>query len=180
MQQLFEILSVVGNHGCGSGRWKQKRLISDFLWKWKHFDEKDWKQKWTRKWLILSRAGSKKIPKVRKWKRTQKHKTSRGAGSWSIKNLTASTSLLATLAKFLREKGFSKGKSKLSYLGNERSLKAQMWWSWSSNLSKLFKRKPSKYIFDGNVLLICLPQYNCNPLFWNSWHQKKIALKKCK
>ena len=27
MQQLFEILSVVGNHGCGSRRWKQKRLI---------------------------------------------------------------------------------------------------------------------------------------------------------
>ena len=167
MQQLFEILSVVGNHGCGSGRWKQKRLISDFLWKRKHFDEKDWKQKRTRKWLILSEAGSKKIPR---W----------GSGSWSIKNLTASTSLLATLTKFLREKGFSKGKSKLSYLGNERSLKAQMCWSWSSNLSKFFERKPSKYIFDGNVLLICLPQYNCNPSFWNSWHQKKIALKKCK
>ena len=81
MQQLFEILSVVGNHGCGSGRWKQKRLISDFLWKRKHFDEKDWKQKRTRKRLILSGAGSKKIPKVRKRRRTQKHKTSRGAGS---------------------------------------------------------------------------------------------------
>ena len=81
MQQFFEILSVVGNPGCGSRKWKQKRLISDFLWKRKHFDEKDWKQKRTQKGLILSEAGSKKIPKVRKQKRTQTHKTSRGAGS---------------------------------------------------------------------------------------------------
>ena len=65
-----------------------------FLWKRKHFDQKDWKRKQTLKRLILSEAGSesKKIPKVRKRKRTRKHKTSR-AGSESIKNLTVSTSL---------------------------------------------------------------------------------------
>ena len=67
-----------------------------FLQKRKHFDEKDWKRKQNRKRLILSRAGSgsKKIPKVRKRKQTRKHKTSRGAESGSIKNLTASTFLI--------------------------------------------------------------------------------------
>ena len=68
----------------------------NFLWKRKHFDERDWKQKPTRKRLILIRSWkrNKKIPKVRKRKRTRKHKTSRGAESGSIKNLTASTSLV--------------------------------------------------------------------------------------
>ena len=63
--------------------WKQKLEAVNFLWKRKHFDERDWKRKRTRKRLILSQAGSgsKKIPKVRKRKRTRKHKTSRGAGS---------------------------------------------------------------------------------------------------
>ena len=28
-----------------------------FLWKWKHFDERDWKRKRTQKGLILSGAG---------------------------------------------------------------------------------------------------------------------------
>ena len=45
-----------------------------FLWRWKHFNERDWKRK-----------------------RSRKHKTSRGAGSGSIKNLTASTSLPTTM-----------------------------------------------------------------------------------
>ena len=60
----------------------------------KHFDEKELKRKRTRKRLILSEAGSesKNIQKVRKRKRTWKHKTSK-AGSRSIKNLTAFTSL---------------------------------------------------------------------------------------
>ena len=54
--------------------------VVKILGKRKHFDERDWKQK-------------QKIPKVRKRKRTtRKHKTLRGAGSRSIKNLTASTS----------------------------------------------------------------------------------------
>ena len=56
-----------------------------FFWKRKHFDEKDWNRKRTRKRLILSEAGSesKKIPKVRKRKRTRKHKTSK---SWKRKH----------------------------------------------------------------------------------------------
>ena len=33
------------------------------LWKQKHFDERDWKWKRTRKQLILSEAGSKKFQK---------------------------------------------------------------------------------------------------------------------
>ena len=43
---------------------------------------------------IRSWKRKQKTPKVRKRKRTQKHKTSRGAGSESIKNLTASASLV--------------------------------------------------------------------------------------
>ena len=55
--------------------WKRKLQAEaleavKFFWKRKHFDERDWKPK-----------------------RTRKHKTSRGAGSGSIKNLTVSTSL---------------------------------------------------------------------------------------
>ena len=46
---------------------------------------------------IRSWMRKQKIPKVRMRKRTRKHKTSRGAGSESIKNLTASTSLVAAL-----------------------------------------------------------------------------------
>ena len=43
---------------------------------------------------IRSWKWKQKIPKVRKQKRTQKHKTLKGAGSGSIKNLIASTSLV--------------------------------------------------------------------------------------
>ena len=41
--------------------WKRKLEAVKFLWKWKrkHFDEKDWKRKRTRKRLALPRAGSK-------------------------------------------------------------------------------------------------------------------------
>ena len=46
---------------------------------------------------IQSWKRKQKIPKVRKRKRTWKHKTSRGAESGSIKNLTASTSLFETI-----------------------------------------------------------------------------------
>ena len=42
------------------------------------------------------RKRKQKIPNIRKRKRTQKQKTSRGTGSRSIKNLTASTSLVRT------------------------------------------------------------------------------------
>ena len=45
-----------------------------FLWKRKQFDERDWKLK-----------------------RTRKHKTSREAGSGSVKNLTTSTFVLTTM-----------------------------------------------------------------------------------
>jgi len=56
-----------------------------FLWKWKQFEERSWKQKRTRKRLTLYRAGSerKKIPRVRKRKQTRKHDTSREAGRGS-------------------------------------------------------------------------------------------------
>ena len=45
---------------------------------------------------IRSWKRKQKIPKVRKRERTRKHKSSRGAGSVSIKKLTASTSLITT------------------------------------------------------------------------------------
>ena len=48
------------------------------------------------------RKRKQKIPKMRKRKRTRKHKTSRGAGSGSIKNLTASTSLMGIQRKILK------------------------------------------------------------------------------
>ena len=56
--------------------WKRKLeaeavKVVKFLWKRKYVDERDWKRK-----------------------RTRKHITSRRAGSGSIKNLAASTSLL--------------------------------------------------------------------------------------
>ena len=37
---------------------KRKLEAVKFLWKRKHFDERDWKRNQTRKRLILSRAGS--------------------------------------------------------------------------------------------------------------------------
>ena len=43
---------------------------------------------------IRSWKQKQKIPKMRKRKQTRKQKTLRGAGSGSIKNLTASTSLV--------------------------------------------------------------------------------------
>ena len=89
--------------------WKRKLEAEaveavEFLWKRKHFNERDGKR--TQKRLILSGAGSKskKIPKVRKRKRTRKHKTSRGAGSGSIKNLTASTLLVSSWKKLVKNR----------------------------------------------------------------------------
>ena len=38
--------------------WKRKLEAVKFLWKRKHFDERDWNRKETRKRLILSGAGS--------------------------------------------------------------------------------------------------------------------------
>ena len=66
------------------------------LWKRKHFDEKDWKWKRTGKRLITIRSWKRKqkISKLWKRQRTRKHKSSRGAGSGSIKNMITSTSLI--------------------------------------------------------------------------------------
>ena len=88
-------------HGCGRKSKKEAVEAVEFLWKRKHFNERDRKR--TQKRLILSGAGSRsKIPKVRKRKRTRKYKTSRGAGSGSIKNLTASTSLVSSWKKLVK------------------------------------------------------------------------------
>ena len=66
----------------------------NFLWKRKHFDERDWKRKRNWKRPILSVAGSgSESSKVKKRKRTRKHKTLKGVGSGSSKNLTASAFL---------------------------------------------------------------------------------------
>ena len=100
MASLTKDLQREPKKGCSALVWLDRRKVSDsyertivgvrpyypnsrdveaeaveavnFLWKrkGKHFDERGWKRK-----------------------RTQKHKTSRGAGSGSVKNLTASTSL---------------------------------------------------------------------------------------
>ena len=59
--------------------WKRKLEAVKFLWKRKRFNKRD-----------------------RKRKQTRKRKTSRGAERGSIKNLTASTSLLQTQSIFIR------------------------------------------------------------------------------
>ena len=72
---------------------------------------------------------------------------------------------LATLAKFLWRKCLSKEKSNLLYLGNGKSQKAQIWWSTSLNLSKIFEIKPGKKISDLNALLNAKPGHG----FWSSF-----------